>query len=165
MSAPFFETKTDDYLGKSFLAIRTRNAISSLLDGRELSENDRVILQKAKKFLEDVSSGAHFVAKGSQALGAVKPVELMSALDYAMDPIETLKELIEDDKVADFFNEMATSVDRGINNPHEALATNKGMLEIALRFFEALYKSLSDFLDRNHNPLGDNFNQKSIGLA
>lgn len=152
MSAPAFETRAADYIGQSFLAIKAKKAINVFLKGEALSESEKEVLFKAHKFLKEIASGASLVATGESK--GFKPMESMAALNYAMDPIESLRDLLGDRDIATFFNEMADSVELGAKGSLDALPAKGEMLQFAVSFFEALYKSLSKSLDRNNHPLG-----------
>lgn len=151
MSAPAFEVRAADYIGQSFLAIKAKNAICSYLKGNVLSQPEKEVLLKAHKFLKEIASGASLVSTGESK--GFKAMESMAALNYAMDPIKNLRELLGDKEISDFFNEMADSVElsaKGSSSTQPAME----QMSHAVSFFDALYQSLSNTLDHNHHPLG-----------
>ncbi len=154
MSAPGFETRTADYIGQGFLAVKAKNAIGAFLDGKPLSQGDKEVLLKAERFLKEIASGASLVATG-KAMG-FRPMESMLALDYAMDPIQRLRDLLENREVSEFFCEVAESVQLGAQGDPGVLPAKEKMLRFAVSFFDTLYLSLSSTLDRSHHALGGN---------
>lgn len=154
MSAPAFESKVADYIGQGFLAIKAKNALKAILGGKTLTVQEREVLLKAEKFLKEIASGASLVSTG-EARG-IKPMDSMIALDYAMDPIEHLRDLLGNREVSDFFNDLANSVGQSAQGDAKAQSAGEPMLNFAVSFFDALYLSLSNVLDRNYYPLGGN---------
>lgn len=151
MSAPTFESMESEYINYGFLSVKAGNAIKAALEGQNLSEAEGQILKRAEEFLKDISSGAVLVKTGRY--NGVNPSEAMAALDFAMNPILHLQDVIKNEEVSKFFDEMADAIQ--IIAAQQALPDEKkGMLGNAQKFFDYLYSSLLDSLNSGRPSIG-----------
>lgn len=147
MSAPNIGLKRAEYFKYSILAIRTSSALNDVLQGKDLTEDERAVLTRAASFLKDISTGANFIAHGSFQEG-FSPSRSVKALRQAMGPIMKLRVLIKDDDVASFFEQLTTAVSE-VSKGHLANGASE-QIQSAINFFEAFNESVGSELNVKH---------------
>ena len=152
MSAPTFESRESEYINYGFLSIKAGNAIKAILGGQSLSIEDKQALERAEKFLKDISSGVNLVTTGVYKHGS-NPNETMAALDYAIDPIVLLQDIIKNQDISGFFDEMADAIHVSAFKSGEP-NDNEDMLGNAQQFFDFLYTSLLASLNSGRPSIG-----------
>lgn len=150
MSAPNQHHKEADLIKFGLLATRTVGAINKLLAGDSLSPEENDILGRASEFLLDIANGAELVSKGHYQ--GHNSVTSMRALDYALGPLERLRDFVADKEIADVFQQMSDVLRQVISVKLE----NKDgeLIKQIAKFFEALNDSLLDAVDRHSPPVG-----------
>lgn len=162
MSSPTQYSKESDHLKYGFLAVKSSEAINRVLREQPLSDGDLEILSKASTFLQNIAEGAQLVSTGKLSQGQ-NSRESIEALDYAIDPLESLKDVPLHGDIADYFRQLAESVPDG--KTKISISTEKRKhLEVAMDFFNALYDSLVVALGEHKRQSEIQFNRKSRAL-
>lgn len=151
MSAPNVGLKRSEYINFSLLAVRTSNALKAVLDGKQLPEDDRAVLSRAASFLEEVSTGADFVAHGRFQAG-FSPTRSVTSLHQAMEPIKRLRRHMKDNDVASFFEQLA----KAVSDASAGRASNGARNELneAMEFFDAFYETLAAEINTKYPTVG-----------
>lgn len=150
MSAPSTVFKEASDLNFGFLSVKASNALSAVLDHQPLSDDERQDLHRAAEFLEDVADGALVAIEGTFRQGA-RDDRSMDALSYALGPIDTLKELAQEENVSVLFANMSKAVHCAAEAPTQAQTED---MKVAISFFDALYKLIVRDLQAERPMLG-----------
>jgi hypothetical protein len=150
MSAPGIIEREAQCIDYSFLSIKAGKALDLVLAGKAPGEEERVVLARAVSFLQAVANGAAFVATG-HSQNEADPLDAINALDYAMEPIERLQQLLTDEDIAQFFNDVAEALEESTNHPHALTQDETRKLSFASRFFQVLYDILTAQLKKIGN--------------
>ena len=153
MSAPSPDLKRSEYIDFGFLAVGASEALKAVLAGKKITADQAMMLMEAADFLKDIATGAGFIATGAVPNG-FSPSRSMDALDYAMGPVRTLRNLIEDDDVAKFFKSLNEAVKNASEGNAVKSKTDRKFQKAAVSFFEALYQSLVAELSVKYPVLG-----------
>lgn len=94
MSAPRRAMRDAQEISYGFLAAKTSSALSKVKERHPLSQDDIAVLGKATTFLKEIADGVLITSKGEIAEG-VRPSSSIAALDFALGPIASLKEIIK----------------------------------------------------------------------
>lgn len=110
MSAPKRAVRDAQEIAYGFLAAKASIALGHAIDRRQLSVDERAVLSKAAKFLDEIANGA-LITKGN-VLEGVRPSKSLAALDVAFGPLDTLKKVVNDgqDGIAPVFSKMSEAV-------------------------------------------------------
>ncbi len=159
MSAPHLELKEAEYLSLGFMANSAGSTLKMLLAGEDLSDKELESLKKASIFLNDIASGADFIATG-QLSATFNPSRSLEALNYAMGPTEALKKVMKDDNVAKFFSDVA----RAVTNLQErkSVDADKPHIEEAAAFFQVFYRWVIAELNARQPVLGSPKSRKGV---
>jgi hypothetical protein len=149
MSAPRQLIQDAEAIRYGFLSARTSDALSSVLQKNSATQEELEILEKAARFLRDISDGATFTVNGAFRQGA-EPARSMAALDVALGPIDALRTLVRANNLAEFFNNLAQAV-TVVKETGHAHDVQKPARE-AQEFFEHLNSWLSQEL-RARRPI------------
>lgn len=137
MSAPKVGMREANEVSYGFLAERTSIALLQALNARSLSEDDLAILQRASSFLNEIADGALNTATGSFAEG-VRPSTSIAALEVALGPLESLKQLVRNDQhqIAPVFRRLADAV--GAVKSGRVRRTERPSIQEAQIFFDEM---------------------------
>jgi hypothetical protein len=140
-----------DSIGLSFVTARASQALTHLLNGVNLGDEDRDALSKGSRFLLEISNGADISVHGTIREG-VSPSRSLEALEVAFGPMDALRTMVSSEEdMAKLFRELADAVSA------VAGGTEKPALQ-ALRsardFFEALQRYVAQDLVARTHPLG-----------
>ncbi len=136
MSAPNNEFREAEYLGLGFLAVTSSELLDKLLEEKSLDEDEKYMLQRAGKFLRDVSSGAQLVTSGGVSSN-VSAAETVRKLAYSVEPLKLMQDKIQSAKVGEAFENMANAIDAGLANSLGESERND--LKVATTFFHQLH--------------------------
>lgn len=151
MSAPHEYTKESQNIEYSFLALRSQEALKKILEQTLITDDEIEILDKASIFLQDIAEGANLISTGKATKGH-NVRQSIEALDYAIDPLKTLKDLQEQEDIADFFRKIAEAVHNIDKDTSLVISSEKRKnLEAAMAFFDALFQSLHTALTEYRN--------------
>lgn len=148
MSAPGLEFREAEYLGISHMAITSDELIVRLLSGRQLSNDDKQRLRKAKKFLEDVSSGARLVTSGVSS--NVSAVETVRKLTYTMEPLKLVGDGINTAAAEAIFQQMAVAIGSAVDDG----SIDREKLQLASSFLRQLHLSLVNLTEASNRRTG-----------
>lgn len=138
MSAPGLEFREAEYLGLGFLAITSSELIKGLIAGHTINEDDRHTLLRAKRFLEDVSSGARLVTSG--ATSNVSAVDSVRKFAYAVEPLKFMQDHIRASDVGEAFPRIASAIQETVDSGHPV---DPESLAQAMDFFRQLHAFLT----------------------
>lgn len=146
---------------RGVLALRAARVIERFLDGEHLSLEDREVCKRASAFLQLITAGATLASHrpAMQGFGASASID---ALGQALTPFSTLREIINDADVVEFFQELQRTVfELGSGNVADV---SKEKLSVAGKFFRALDESLRANLGVELMPLSKYQNKTSALL-
>ncbi len=159
MSAPNHHMREADMVKFGLLASRAIEATEKLTKGSALSDEERDIVKRASDFLQEVANGAELVSKGLYR--GHNSMDSMRALDYAMGPLEQLREFVADQEIADVFRQMSETLRE---NEIKLQQKDFNVIKQIEKFFEALNDSLIQAADKQNPPVGAGRTQKLAGI-
>lgn len=153
MSAPGLEFREAEYLGLGFLAISASELLDRVLNGGQLDDDDKYTLNRAKRFLEDASSGAEIVKSGVG--NTVNAVDSVRCLSYSVEPLKLMQQQIKTSEVDKAFKMLADSIGAAV----DAAKVDRNGLTVAKDFFKQLHVFFVDLAESNKRKtgLGDGF--------
>lgn len=166
MSATHYEANEAAYLKYGFLAAKSSKFIERLLNGERLDADADETLQRARRFLSEVSSGAKLVNTGVHpGASSLTPLDTMTVLGYAIDPIEQLHLVMNEEDIAEAFSHMAGAIATAMVSSDGLDEADKRYLGLAKQFFDYLYHSLISSIDRDRKLTARRFELPSSLLA
>jgi hypothetical protein len=140
MSAPTIEYKQSKYLDYGFLAARAEQAAARLVQGEALSESDRQALAAGSDFLKQVASGASALTSGDYRVQNLTGA--MEALEFAMDPLEQLRDALAGGDIGQLLGETADAVSQSASRAGAVhlSAVERGRVDLFMSFFDEFYK-------------------------
>jgi len=151
MSTPGSEFREAEYLGLGFLALTSSELLDQLLVGQHIDDDEKYMLQRAAKFLKDVSSGARLVTSGG-VTSNVSAVETVRKLAYSVEPLKLMQDEIQSAEVGDAFDKMADSIEEALSGVIEGAVRND--LIVAKDFFHQLHVFLVSMIDADQRRTG-----------
>jgi hypothetical protein len=148
MSAPGLEFREAEYLGLGFLAISASELLERLLSGDKLDEDDKYTLKRAKRFLEDASSGAELVRSGVGS--TVNAVDSVRCLSYSVEPLKLMQQQIKASEVEKEFRTLAHAIAEAVDQSK----IERGELALAKDFFRQLHFFFVDLAERDKRRTG-----------
>lgn len=133
MSTPGSEFREAEYLGLGFLAVASSELLARLLAGQPIDDDDKYTLRRAKKFLEDASSGAQLVNEGVHS--NVSAVETVRKLSYSVEPLTLVHEQIRAAEAGVVLQRLADSIKQAVDTE----VIDRANLEVAKNFFRQLH--------------------------
>ena len=111
MSAPKLAMRDVNEISQGFLAERAALVLDQALKNKTLTADDLAVLRRAAAFLNEIADGGLNTATGQFTEG-VRPSASIAALEVALGPLETLKQLVrnDQDQIAPVFRRLATAV-------------------------------------------------------
>lgn len=150
MSAPSHYAQEAEQIKYGFLAAKSKHAIGKLLENQELTNEDREILFQAKEYLQKLSAEVKSVSEGTHS--GYSSQESMIALRIAMDPLRTLKQVLEDKIVHEYFLHLLNALPTPNESRTHLSPERIQRLNDAAQFFSALYISLLRAIsDKGHS--------------
>lgn len=150
MSAPSRRSRESEYIKYGMLAVRSLEAINKPLDDKEITPEEEGVLNKASDFLNEIANGADLVSTGHYQ--GHNSTASMKALDFAMGPLEHLRDAVEDKEVASFFRQMADAIQAVSRN--QLTDENRESLKNAAMFFQVLNDSLLESISSGKPRVG-----------
>jgi hypothetical protein len=167
MSAPTIEYKQSKYLDYGFLAARAEQAAGRLAAGEQLSESDRQILDAGSKFLKQVASGARALTSGDYRVQNL--TSAMEALEFAMDPLEQLGDVLSGGDIGQLLGEVADAVSKSAQGTGavQLSVEDKARVDLFQHFFDEFYKFIrAQMATTNKSPiLGGRSRFESFSVA
>lgn len=157
MSAPSVDFRHTKYLDYGFMAARVEKAAQHALDGTLLSDEDRASLRTGSDFLRQVAQGARALTTGDYQVQNLTGA--MEALDFAIDPLEQLGDLLSQEDLAKVLQDAADAVtgsaDR--NDSGQLTTMERDNLVFCRDFFDQFYNFVREQIDNasSENLLGD----------
>jgi hypothetical protein len=148
MSAPGLEFREAEYLGLGFLAISASELLDQLLTGGQLDDDDKYTLNRAKRFLEDASSGAELVKSGIGS--TVNAVDSVRCLSYSVEPLKVMRQKIKTSEVDTAFRTLAGSIGDAVDHAK----IDRSELTVAKDFFKQLHFFFVELAERNKRKTG-----------
>ena len=147
MSAPSRYSKEAEEMKYGFLAVKSKDAISKMLEKKELTGDELKVLSRARDFLLTIADGAQLVTEG--VYHGHNSQESMAALNYAMDPLKYLQAALKDEQICNYFRVLADALHEPEISDARLTDEKYKHLEDASNFFEALYSNLLSAVSEN----------------
>lgn len=159
MSSPNQDLREIELIKFGLLAARTIEVADKLLQGTPLHPEEKQIIVKASDFLQEIANGAELVTIGRYR--GHNSIASMRALDYAMEPLERLRDLVADKEIADVFRHMSEILQAAEARPS---AVDVPIIKQIREFFVALNDSLLEAIKKQNPPVGVGRTRKVVGL-
>jgi hypothetical protein len=161
MSFPNQVLRGTEELSVNFLSAQTYSALNHALQKQDLSAPERLTLENAATFLEQIADGAEFANRASTRFGST-PSRSIAALDMALGPLDALKEIVgENEELDSFFGGLAGAVRSLGASGH--VSDNESQIQLAATFFELLRNWLASRISASRPRLGSHTGL--LGLA
>ena len=151
MSTPGNEFREAEYLGLGFLAVTSSELLDRLLTGQPIDDDDKHTLQRAEKFLKDVSSGAKLVTGGVSS--NVSAVETVRKLAYSVEPLKLMQDEIQSTEVGEAFERMADAIEVALSGGTIDEAARNNLI-VARGFFRQLHVFLIGLIETDQRRTG-----------
>jgi hypothetical protein len=151
MSAPDVELKKAENIALRFMANGTYTALDALREGKPIAEYQSEALKDAAGFLERASSAADFIS-ADKWRKEFNPYSDLGTLRCALGPMDSLKNLMTNNDISEFFGKLTQTVEAARDRKLDAMAPER--LEQAAEFFRVFHQWLVTERNRQKPVLG-----------
>lgn len=137
-----------EHINYGFLAVKSAESLGKFLNETPLTPEDLKVLKKSKDFFRELSEGVELVHTGTYSGG--NSIASMQALDFAIGPLETLQDALEDEELSELASSIEEKIDRVIKNQKPVAKSEREVYFSLVQFFHALNESLLEDLSRSH---------------
>lgn len=148
MSAPSLHFREAEYLGLSFLAVSTSELLEQVLGGRQLDEDEKHTLLRARRFLEEASNGALLVTSGVHS--NVSAADTVRKLSYSVEPLKVLQHALKAADADVALKQLAKSIEDVV----QAHRLDRDSLSIARDFFQQLHLFFVTLIEKGKRRTG-----------